>query len=128
MGTRPGCAVRSASKNALSVPSRTTRRSCVSLNSGTTRPIWRSWAPAADHFLRTKIKPLYVDWNPQKEDANVLKKKLQQGMEKYRKDYAQYYQRCRRENSPALRDPNPTVILIPGWEWWPGAKTNRSRG
>jgi rhamnulose-1-phosphate aldolase/alcohol dehydrogenase len=67
-----------------------------------------------DHFLRTKIKPLYVDWNPQKEDAEVLKKKLQHGIEKYRKDYAQYYQRCKRANSPALRDPNPTVVLIPG--------------
>jgi len=67
-----------------------------------------------DHFLRTKIKPLYVDWNPQLEDAATLKTKLERGMEKYRKDYAQYYQRCKRENSPALRDPNPTVILIPG--------------
>jgi rhamnulose-1-phosphate aldolase/alcohol dehydrogenase len=67
-----------------------------------------------DHFLRTKIKPLYVDWNPQKEDAEALKKKLQHGIEKYRKDYAQYYQRSKRENSPALRDPNPTVVLIPG--------------
>ena len=67
-----------------------------------------------DHFLRTKIKPLYVDWNPQKEDSDALKKKLQHGIEKYRKDYAQYYQRSKRENSPALRDPNPTVVLIPG--------------
>src|SRR6202048_697171 len=67
-----------------------------------------------DHFLRTKIKPLFVDWNPQKEDADALKKKLQHGIEKYRKDYAQYYERCKRENSPALRDPNPTVVLIPG--------------
>jgi rhamnulose-1-phosphate aldolase/alcohol dehydrogenase len=67
-----------------------------------------------DHFLRTKIKPLYVDWNPQKEDGDVLKTKLERGIEKYRKDYAQYYQRCHRENSPALRDPNPTVILLPG--------------
>ena len=67
-----------------------------------------------DHFLRTKIKPLYVDLYPQLEDAATLKNKLERGMEKYRKDYAQYYQRCKRENSPALRDPNPTVILIPG--------------
>ena len=67
-----------------------------------------------DHFLRTKIKPLYVDWNPQKEDADALKKKLQHGIEKYRKDYAQYYQRCKGENSPAMRDPNPTVVLVPG--------------
>lgn len=67
-----------------------------------------------DHFLRTKIKPLYVDWNPQGEDAGALKAKLQSGLEKYRQDYADYYNRCKRPDSPAMRDPNPTVILIPG--------------
>lgn len=67
-----------------------------------------------DHFLRTKIKPLYVDWNPQTEDVAGLKKKLSAGLEQYRKDYAAYYQRCKHDNSPAMRDPNPTVILIPG--------------
>lgn len=67
-----------------------------------------------DHFLRTKIKPLYVDWNPQGEDLGALKAKLQSGLEKYRQDYADYYNRCKRPNSPAMRDPNPTVILIPG--------------
>ncbi len=67
-----------------------------------------------DHFLRTKIKPLYVDWNPQAEDAAALKQKLAAGLEAYRKDYATYYQKCRHANSPAMRDPNPTVVLIPG--------------
>jgi rhamnulose-1-phosphate aldolase/alcohol dehydrogenase len=67
-----------------------------------------------DHFLRTKIKPLYVDWNPQKEDAAALKSKLSAGLEKYRADYANYYNRCKRPGSPAMRDPNPTVSLIPG--------------
>ncbi|HVW21436.1 MAG TPA: bifunctional rhamnulose-1-phosphate aldolase/short-chain dehydrogenase [Opitutaceae bacterium] len=67
-----------------------------------------------DHFLRTKIKPLYVDWNPQAEDAAALKKKLAAGLEAYRRDYAAYYQRCKHPNSPAMRDPNPTVVLIPG--------------
>jgi rhamnulose-1-phosphate aldolase/alcohol dehydrogenase len=67
-----------------------------------------------DHFLRTKIKPLYVDWNPQAEDLETLKAKLANGLSRYRQDYADYYNRCKREKSPALRDPNPTVILIPG--------------
>jgi rhamnulose-1-phosphate aldolase/alcohol dehydrogenase len=67
-----------------------------------------------DHFLRTKIKPLYVDWNPQAEDFEALKAKLANGLARYRQDYTDYYNRCKRENSPALRDPNPTVILIPG--------------
>src|SRR5688572_12315267 len=67
-----------------------------------------------DHFLRTKIKPLYVDWNPQSEDVAALKAKLAAGLEQYRKDYASYYAACKHANSPAMRDPNPTVVLIPG--------------
>jgi rhamnulose-1-phosphate aldolase/alcohol dehydrogenase len=67
-----------------------------------------------DHFLRTKIKPLYVDWDPKSRDVAALKEKLAAGLEQYRKDYAAYYEACKRPGSPAMRDPNPTVILIPG--------------
>jgi rhamnulose-1-phosphate aldolase/alcohol dehydrogenase len=67
-----------------------------------------------DHFLRTKIKPLYVDWDPQHEAYEVLIEKLDKGLAAYRADYAAYYDACKRPNSPAMRDANPTVILIPG--------------
>lgn len=67
-----------------------------------------------DHFLRTKIKPLYVDWNPQDEDFAALLDKLKAGLARYREDYAAYYDACKHPDSPAMRDPNPTVILIPG--------------
>ena len=67
-----------------------------------------------DHFLRTKIKPLYVGWNPQTEDLPSLLAKLESGLAQYRLDYAAYYNACKHPNSPAMRDPNPTVILIPG--------------
>jgi rhamnulose-1-phosphate aldolase/alcohol dehydrogenase len=67
-----------------------------------------------DHFLRTKIKPLYVAWNPQSEKLDDLKKKLESGIESYRKDYLAYYEKCKHANSPAVRDANPTVILVPG--------------
>jgi len=67
-----------------------------------------------DHFLRTKIKPLYVDWNPEKEDTDALLEKLDAGIVQYRQDYAAYYEACKHDNSPAMRDPNPRVILIPG--------------
>ncbi len=67
-----------------------------------------------DHFLRTKIKPLYVDWNPQEEDNEALISKLEEGLERYRQDYWAYYEACKRPDSPPMRDPNPTVILIPG--------------
>ena len=75
-----------------------------------------------DHFLRTKIKPLYVplaepltDTSDAGIDAFVgrLQTALKSGLDQYRKDYAAYYERCRRPDSPAMRDPNPTVVLIP---------------
>ncbi|MCY4093259.1 MAG: bifunctional rhamnulose-1-phosphate aldolase/short-chain dehydrogenase [Caldilineaceae bacterium] len=67
-----------------------------------------------DHFLRTKIKPLYVDWDPQGEDVGALLAKLEGGLTRYRQDYADYYDAHKHADSPAMRDPNPTVILIPG--------------
>jgi rhamnulose-1-phosphate aldolase/alcohol dehydrogenase len=67
-----------------------------------------------DHFLRTKIKPLFADWNPQAGSFESLLDKLEDGLAQYREDYAAYYEACKHPNSPAMRDPNPTVILIPG--------------
>jgi rhamnulose-1-phosphate aldolase/alcohol dehydrogenase len=67
-----------------------------------------------DHFLRTKIKPLFVDWDPHTELLENLIEKLERGLAAYRADYAAYYQACQRPDSPPMRDPNPTVILIPG--------------
>ena len=67
-----------------------------------------------DHFLRTKIKPLFVNWDPASGDVESLKTAITEGIEQYRKDYAAYYERCKRPDSPAMRDPNPTVVLIPG--------------
>ena len=67
-----------------------------------------------DHFLRTKIQPLYVDFNPQQDGFETLVEKLNAGIEQYRVEYAEYYNKCKHDDSPAMRDPSPTVILIPG--------------
>ncbi|SMO53976.1 bifunctional rhamnulose-1-phosphate aldolase/short-chain dehydrogenase [Gracilimonas mengyeensis] len=67
-----------------------------------------------DHFLRTKIKPLYVEWDPQSGSVDDLKEKIVEGLGEYRDDYADYYNNHKDEDSPDMRDPNPTVILIPG--------------
>jgi rhamnulose-1-phosphate aldolase/alcohol dehydrogenase len=67
-----------------------------------------------DHFLRTKIKPFFVDWDPASGDVAGLRKAIADGIVQYRKHYAAYYEKCKREDSPAMRDPNPTVVLIPG--------------
>ena len=67
-----------------------------------------------DHFLRTKIKPLYADWNPAGGDVASLKKVLESGLTQYQTDYASYYDQCKRSDSPAMRVSSPSVILVPG--------------
>ncbi|EZP74023.1 Short-chain dehydrogenase [Sphingomonas paucimobilis] len=62
-----------------------------------------------DHFLRTKIAPLTLDPARLQEDAYLAEK-----IEDYRKLYGAYYERCKRGNSPAMRDSNPVVVLVPG--------------
>jgi rhamnulose-1-phosphate aldolase/alcohol dehydrogenase len=67
-----------------------------------------------DHFLRTKIAPLVLDFDPATQTAADLLPGLPAALARYREGYAAYYERCRRPNSPAIRDPNAVVYLIPG--------------
>lgn len=67
-----------------------------------------------DHFLRTKIRPLLVDFDPAKDGLEELKKSTAAAIQAYRADYAAYYERCKHPDSPAMRDPAPTVVLVPG--------------
>ncbi len=57
-----------------------------------------------DHFLRTKIRPMVIE--PTSDIATEL--------EKFRKDYAAYYNRCQQKDSPTMRNPNPSVVLVQG--------------
>ncbi|MDR3494693.1 MAG: bifunctional rhamnulose-1-phosphate aldolase/short-chain dehydrogenase [Ancalomicrobiaceae bacterium] len=67
-----------------------------------------------DHFLRTKIRPLVIPFDAVAGDVDGLVARLDTLIADYRADYAAYYQRCKRPNSPAMRDPNAVVYLIPG--------------
>jgi rhamnulose-1-phosphate aldolase/alcohol dehydrogenase len=67
-----------------------------------------------DHFLRTKIRPFVVAYNPEKDNLDEVIASLDKDIANYREDYTGYYNRCKRDNSPALRDPNPVIYLIPG--------------
>jgi rhamnulose-1-phosphate aldolase/alcohol dehydrogenase len=69
-----------------------------------------------DHFLRTKISPLVLPLDAQAslEDVAAVKQQLAPLFAAYRDMYTDYYNTCRHANSPALRDPNPVVILYPG--------------
>lgn len=67
-----------------------------------------------DHFLRTKIRPLVVDFNPSNPDTDATLAGLADAVAAYRDDYRAYYERCKRADSPPMRDPNAVVYLVPG--------------
>jgi rhamnulose-1-phosphate aldolase/alcohol dehydrogenase len=67
-----------------------------------------------DHFLRTKIWPLVIDIDPRKTGLDEAAKRLDALFEEYRARYEAYYMRCKHPHSPAMRDPYPVVVLVPG--------------
>ena len=67
-----------------------------------------------DHFLRTRICPLFIDWNPAAGDLNSLKVHIQAQAVTYRAEYKKYYEAWATPDSPKLRDSNPSVVVIPG--------------
>ena len=81
-----------------------------------------------DHFLRTKIKPLILALNPEDDlmDTSAVLEKITPSFEQYRKDYQEYYDSCKRSDSPAIRDANPVVILYPGVGMFTFAKNKQT--
>ncbi len=81
-----------------------------------------------DHFLRTKIKPLVLDLPADQDlsDSQKIKDQLEKAFADYREDYKNYYETHKRSNSPAMRDPNPVVILWPGVGMFTYAKNKQT--
>jgi rhamnose utilization protein RhaD (predicted bifunctional aldolase and dehydrogenase)/NAD(P)-dependent dehydrogenase (short-subunit alcohol dehydrogenase family) len=67
-----------------------------------------------DHFLRTRVCPWFVEWNPEKEEVEALKARIQKDVTEYRETYKKYYEQWATPDSPKLRDSNPSVVVIPG--------------
>ena len=67
-----------------------------------------------DHFLRTRVCPLFLDWEPAKQDAEALKAGIQRQVEEYRGAYKKYHADWATSDSPKLRDSNPSVVIVPG--------------
>ena len=66
-----------------------------------------------DHFIRTKIRPLFVAWDP-KTDVQGVEAKVDDALAVYRAEYGEYYKAHAIEGSPEMRDASPTVVLVPG--------------
>lgn len=81
-----------------------------------------------DHFLRTKIQPLVLtlDKNEDLSDNATILSKLEPSFEAYRKEYVDYYNTCKKTNSPAIRDANPVIIIYPGVGMFSFAKNKQT--
>ncbi len=84
------------------------------VNSQNMEPLAALGTSCPDHFLRTKIRPLVVGFDPATHNIDAVLDGLPQQIANYRDEYAAYYERCKHDNSPALRDPNAVVYLVPG--------------
>ena len=67
-----------------------------------------------DHFLRTRVCPMFLEWNPSREDVQTLQSRIQTAVVQYRSTYTQYYEDWATSDSPKLRDSNPSVVVVPG--------------
>jgi rhamnose utilization protein RhaD (predicted bifunctional aldolase and dehydrogenase)/NAD(P)-dependent dehydrogenase (short-subunit alcohol dehydrogenase family) len=78
-----------------------------------------------DHFLRTRIRPLFVPWNPQTNDVATLKQRIVEGVESYCREYSDYYHQFAQPDSPKLRDASPSVVIVPGIGLFAFGKTKK---
>jgi len=83
------------------------------VNSHSAKQLAHLGTSCPDHFIRTKIRPLFLDWDP-KSSVSDLEATLEQALETYRAEYAEYYKAHALPASPAMRDASPTVVLVPG--------------
>ncbi|MBZ9728005.1 bifunctional rhamnulose-1-phosphate aldolase/short-chain dehydrogenase [Mesorhizobium sp. CO1-1-11] len=84
------------------------------VNSRDLRPLAALGTSCPDHFLRTKIRPLVIEFDPAKPDVDAVIARLAGDIAEYRVGYQAYYDSCKHADSPAIRDPNAVVYLMPG--------------
>ncbi|RWP79764.1 bifunctional rhamnulose-1-phosphate aldolase/short-chain dehydrogenase [Mesorhizobium sp.] len=84
------------------------------VNSKDLRPLAALGTSCPDHFLRTKIRPLVIEFDPKNPDVDAVIAGLTDDVAEYRVGYQAYYDRCKHADSPPVRDPNAVVYLMPG--------------
>jgi rhamnulose-1-phosphate aldolase/alcohol dehydrogenase len=84
------------------------------VNSAVAKDLAWQGTSCPDHFVRTKVRPLFVEWDAERGDAARLIAAIQNALPAYREEYARYYAAHKQPDSPAMRSPNPTVVLVPG--------------
>ncbi len=83
------------------------------VNSADAETLARLGTSCPDHFIRTKIRPLFVRWDGNGGVAS-FQAAFDSALDQYRRDYEKYYSAFAVADSPKIRDANPTVVLVPG--------------
>lgn len=83
-------------------------------NSKWAEDLCRMGTSCPDHFLRTRICPMFIPWNPAAESIAGLRARIDERVAQYREGYGEYYKSCATADSPKLRDTNPAVVVIAG--------------
>src|SRR5271157_6469921 len=84
------------------------------VNARDLKPLAALGTSCPDHFLRTKIRPLVLPFDPAAMNLEAVVAALDERLAAYRAEYTAYYERCKRPNSPPMRDPNAVIYLVPG--------------
>lgn len=84
------------------------------VNSDRAKALARQGTSCPDHFVRTKVRPLFVEWDAASGDGAALLQAALAGLDAYRLEYASYYEAHRRADTPPMRSADPTVVLVPG--------------
>lgn len=83
------------------------------VNSKASAELSQVGAACPDHLVHTKMKPLFVEWDPESQDVEALKAALTKGIAQYKQEYEAYFNRNQNEGD-VMFEAAPRVILIPG--------------
>ncbi|MBD8068620.1 bifunctional aldolase/short-chain dehydrogenase [Bacillus sp. PS06] len=83
------------------------------VNSYNAQDLSQVGAACPDHLVHTKMKPLFIDWDPQTKDVAALIASIKAGVESFKEEYKNYFERNKNEGDQMF-EPAPRVILIPG--------------
>jgi rhamnose utilization protein RhaD (predicted bifunctional aldolase and dehydrogenase)/NAD(P)-dependent dehydrogenase (short-subunit alcohol dehydrogenase family) len=82
-------------------------------NSAWAEELCRQGTSCPDHFLRTRISPMFVPWDPGRDGIPALEQRIAERLQAYREAYAAYYAAHAQPESPPMRGSNPSVVVIP---------------
>ena len=74
-------------------------------------------AACPDHLIHTKVRPLWLPFDPETDDSAALVGRIGAAVERYRTEYAAYHARHDVPDGPEaapLSDPNPRVVIVEG--------------